>query len=159
MNGNHAMMLFLIATFACGGDKSTGPGGVSFPSIPQATLNQYCIRGQAVPPQTKSGSIATSDCHDAAGSPYYEIYRVRVGSSDTVTFRVSSSFDSYLYLIRIDNLSDIEGSAVLLASDDDSAGNLDAMLSYTLQPNTEYFILISGLDDTETGSYSLAITR
>jgi hypothetical protein len=76
-----------------------------------------------------------------------------------VTFTVSSAFDSFLVLIRIDDLSDIPGSAVLLASDDDSAGNLDAQLSYTLEPDTEYLILISGLDDTETGSYSLAITR
>jgi hypothetical protein len=159
MNRNNAIVLLLMATFACGGDKSTGPGGVTFPSIPQATLNAYCIRGQAVPPQTKSGSIATSDCQDTPGEGYWEGFRVRVGTSGTVTFTVTSTFNSYLELFRIDDLDDIENTTFLLVEDDDSAGNLDARLSYALQPNTEYVIVISGWDDTETGSYNLAMTK
>jgi hypothetical protein len=82
-----------------------------------------------------------------------------VASSTAVTFTMSSGFDSYLYLARIDDLNDIQGSAVLLAQDDDSAGNLDALISHTLEPNIEYFIFITAVDDTQAGSYSLAITR
>ena len=149
-------LLFLLATVAC--SDSSGPGGPSFPSIPSAVVTQLCIRGQAVPPQTKTGSIATTDCQDAAGLPYYEIYRVRVASSTAVTFTMSSDFDSYLYLLRIDDVNDPQASAVLLTEDDDSAGNLDARLSFTLEPNIEYFILITAVSDAETGNYSLAMT-
>ena len=149
-------LLFLLATVAC--SDSSGPGGPSFPSIPAAVLTALCIRGQAVPPQTKTGSIATTDCQDAAGTPYYEIYRVRVASNTTVTFTMTSDFDSFLYLLRIDDLNDPQASAVLLAEDDDSAGNLDARISFALEPNIEYFIFITAISDAETGNYSLAMT-
>lgn len=148
-----------IAALACGDDGGTEPGGVTFPNVPQATLDAYCIRGQGIPPATVSGAITTSDCHDAPGDGYYEGFRVRVGSSGAVTFAVASSFDSWLELFRIDDLNNIEGSAVLLAEDDDSGGNLQARLTFTLQPNTEYVIFVSGFDDFETGPYSLAMTR
>ena len=49
----------------------------------------------------------------------------------------------------------VEGGCVLQTA----AGNLDARLSFTLAPDTEYFIFVTAVADTETGSYSLAITQ
>lgn len=155
MTGRKAV-LFLLATVAC--SDSSGPGGPTFPTIPAAIVTQFCIRAQVVPPQTRSGSLATTDCQDGAGSPYYEIYRVRVASSTAVTFTMTSDFDSYLALVRIDDVNDPQGSDVLLAEDDDSAGNLDARLSFTLEPDTEYFIFVTSIDVSEVGNYSLAMT-
>ncbi|HJS41950.1 MAG TPA: hypothetical protein VJ755_00635 [Gemmatimonadales bacterium] len=83
---------------------------------------------------------------------------MRVASSTAVTFTMTSDFDSYLALVRIDDVNDPQGSDVLLAEDDDSAGNLDARLSFTLEPDTEYFIFVTAIDVTETGNYSLAMT-
>ena len=150
----------IALALSCGDDNGTGSGNVTFPTIPPSTLSAYCIRGQAIPPETVSGGISTGDCHTAiTNDGYFEGFRVRVGSSGAVTFTVTSNFDSWLELIRIDNLNDVAGSAVLLDDDDDSGVGFDALLTFTLQPNTEYVIFVSGYDDSETGTYSLAITR
>jgi hypothetical protein len=85
----------------------------------------------------------------------FEGWRVRVTSPTTVTFEVSSDFDSFLDLYRIPNLSDAT-SAVFLDFDDDSGSGFDARLTADLQADTEYWVFVSGFDGSEAGSYSLS---
>lgn len=154
-----ALVAFVV--LSCGGDIVTDPdrtGSVTFPTMDPAVLAAVCIMGQAVPPQTVSGTVTDDDCHTGiANDGYFEGWRVRVAAQASVTFAVTSSFDSWLELYEIRNLSDPANSAVLLNEDDDSNGNLDARITWTLQPNTEYVIFISGYDDAARGSYSLSI--
>lgn len=151
----------LALTLAACGDDATGPS--DFPTIDAATLAQFCVRGTISPSQNVTGSISSSDCHnDIQDDGFFETWRVRVGSEAEVTFEVESNFDSFLELFRIGNLNDVEGSSVFLTEDDDSAGgiaDLDARLTWTLQANTEYAIVVSGWDDSELGSYQLITTR
>ena len=144
----------ILTLLACGDDNGTGPSNeVSFPTIAPTYLSSVCIRGTAVPTTSKSGSITDDDCDSGGVVGYFETYRVRVASSGNVTFTVSSTFDSVLALARIGDTSDPVNTMVELAGDDDSAGNLDAELTYMLQPNTEYWVLVAGYDYSETGSY------
>ena len=149
-----ALPFFLVA---CGSD-ATGP---TLDSISASDIALYCIRGEGVAPTSLSGSIGTSDCNDGFNDGYYESWMVTVGSSGVVTFAVTSGFDSYLELLQIGNLSDIANTTSFLEEDDDNgigANSLDARLSYSLQPNTNYAIIVSGYDDSEQGPYTLAIT-
>ncbi|NJD09255.1 MAG: hypothetical protein FIB01_02045 [Gemmatimonadetes bacterium] len=148
----------ILAVAACGKDDGTGPADeVSFPALAAATTSLFCIRGTAIPPSSRTGTITQDDCDD--GASFFDTWRVRVKSSGSVTFTVSSQFDSYLVLRRIDSLSDPAFSSVLLAYDNDSADGQDAQLTYSLQPDTEYWIAVSGYDYTGTGPYSLNISQ
>ena len=129
----------------------------TFPPVDPELLEGFCIRGSHVPPARVSGNISESDsCHaNIEDDGYFEGWRVRVASSTTITFAVSSVFDSWLELVRIDNLDDPINSVVALAEDDNSAGNLQARLSAELEPNTEYLIVVSGYNDVAQGQYVL----
>lgn len=153
-----ALTLPLILV-GCG--DATGPGvDVDFPAIAPADLAQYCIRGQAVPPVTRSGSVTVTDCQ-GGGDPfygqsgYYDAFHVRVANTAAVTFTVDSDFDSWLDLLLVGDVSDIASTLTLLDSDDDTAPGLDAEITHVLSPDTDYFLRVSGLDDTETGSYTV----
>jgi hypothetical protein len=147
---------------ACGKDSS-GPGGVTFPSLPSNMLATFCVRGEGLVGQTKSGSVTSGDCDagdvDPADSSYYEVWRVRVASVTSVTFDANSAFDNYLTVLRLDSYTSNSASLTLMGENDDrQAGvNLNALVTVTLQPNTDYFVSISGYDYSETGPYSLQI--
>ncbi len=159
----YALAASLIG-LACGDDDPTGPG---FPTIDNAILSEFCVRGTLLPPGTGNSSIGTSDCLTdetvakldvpvgAGPGAFFEGWRVRVASQGSVTFEVSSNFDSFLDLYTIPNLTDAT-SATFLGFDDDGGPGLDARLSATLEPNTEYWVFVSGLTGSETGSYSLS---
>jgi hypothetical protein len=154
-------LLALLASVLACGDNGSGPeeDEVSFPTIDQQVIDEFCIRGTAIPPASKSGTITVGDCSFGEDDGYYDFYRIRVESDGEVTFAINSDFDSWLDLIRVGDPNDPENTSAFLASDDDSAGNLDAALTYNLLTNTEYWVGVSGFDDSETGSYTLNITR
>ena len=153
----------VVAGLGCGNDSSgPGSGGLDFPSLSQALVTQYCVRGNATVGDTKSGDVVASDCDAAAARPgavgYYEVYIVKVASAANVTFDVSSNLDSYLTLLRLDSYTASSASLTILDENDDrSSGNLDALLTYALEPNTNYVIAVGGYDYGATGTYSLAI--
>jgi hypothetical protein len=150
-----------VAGIACGEDNITNgdTDQVTFPTIDPNIIALFCIRGTAVPPRSVSGSVSPDDCHSGeVDDGYWETWRVRVASTASVTFTVSSQFDSWLTLIRVDDLNDIVNSTYILDEDDDSAGNFQAQIVYTLQPNTEYIVSVSGYDDSEGGSYTLQMS-
>ena len=152
-------VMLVVVSCGDGDDEITVTNGVQFPAINPATAALFCIRGNAVPPQTVSGTVTDDDCHTGiANDGFWESWRVRVASSSSVTFAASSSFDNWLELFRVDDLNDIEGSAVLLAEDDDSGTGVNALITFSLQPNTEYVIVPSGFDDSQRGAYSVSMT-
>jgi hypothetical protein len=159
--------LALVATaavaLACGDDDDpTGPGSVTFPDWPATFISAFCVRGTAVVGDTKSGAIADTDCDlddISPGEPgFYEIWRVRVASSRDVTFDASSTFDNFLAVLRVTNVTATDADVTLVGQNDDrSAGNTNALVTVRLEPNVDYVVVLSGFDDTETGPYTLAI--
>lgn len=154
--------LMLAALAACGGDESTGPDGLLFDELPPDLLAAYCVRGTATVGDTRSGTIAFSDCDAAEIDPdddsYFEIWRVRVAQSRTVTFDLSSAFDNYLEVFRLLSHTETSASVALLDDNDDrSPDDLNALLSVELDPGVDYFVVVSGYDYGETGPYTLVI--
>lgn len=148
-------ILALGALLGCSKD-GTGPGGVTFPTLPSDLLAAFCSRGEAVVGQTKSGSVAASDCD--AGDSYYEVWRVRVASTTSVTFDVTSGFDNYLTIARLESYTSTGATVAIVGENDDrSSSDLNALVTVTLQPSTDYFVSVSGYDYGETGSYTLRI--
>lgn len=154
-----ALPWLLLAVAACG--DSTGPPPLEYPELSAQMVAAWCVRGNATVGQVVAGSISASDCDlgdiDESVEGYYEIYQVKVRTSRRVTFTVSSNFDSYLSLARLFDYTDTSLDLGLLLEDDDSASGIDAELSYDLVPDRDYFIVVSGFDYTETGTYTLRI--
>lgn len=157
-----AMLLLALGLAACSKD-SGGPGGVSFPDLPSGLLTTFCHRGNAVVGESKSGMLSPSDCDasdiDPGDDSYYEIWRIRVSSTTSVTFDASSSFDNYLAVLRLDSYTSSSASLTVIGENDDRVpgSNFNALITVTLQPNTDYFISVSGYDYSETGPYTLQI--
>ena len=145
----------LVLGVACSKD-GTGPGGVTFPPLPSDLLAGFCSRGEAVAGQTKSGSVTASDCD--AGDSYYEVWRVRVASPASVTFDATSGLDNYLTIARLESYTSTSETVTIVGENDDrSTSDLNALVTVTLQPNTDYFVSVSGYDYSQTGSYTLRI--
>lgn len=154
--------LIALGAVACGDDDSpTGNGGLDFPELSAAVRDAFCVRSNATAGDTRQGAIATTDCDADDVEPgdegYFEVYVVKVATNRNVTFTVSSTFDSYLTLLRLDSFTATTANVTFLDDDDDSAGNLDARLTFALQAGTNYVIAVAGFDYTQTGTYSLTI--
>lgn len=149
----------VAAAVACG--DSTGPPPLEYPNLSAQMVSAWCVRGNVTVGQAVTGTIAEGDCDlgnlDPTVEGYYEIYQVKVRTSRRVTFTVSSDFDSFLSLARLFLYTDTSLDLGLLAEDDDSAGGIDAELAYDLVADRHYFIVVSGLDYTETGTYTLRV--
>src|SRR5690606_3075828 len=101
--------------------------------------------GQAVSGQLVSGSPTLSD-----NSPFEAWYFTgRAGERITITMR-SSAFDAYLHIGRV-------GDQRMLANDDDSGGNTDAQLSFTLPADGTYVIVANTFAAGSTGAYRLDV--
>lgn len=157
------LVILAGALLACGGDKSTNPtAGLTFPTLSASENALYCVRGNTTTGQTKSGSITSSDCDADNFIPgetgYFEVWRVRVASTKTVTFTLTSPFDSVIEVYEIDIAS---GSVTDFFFEDEADNEIDGgppeILTVTLDPDSDIAVIISGYDYPEVGSYSLKI--
>jgi hypothetical protein len=149
---------------ACGDDDDpTGPGSVTFPDWPATVVTAFCVRGNAVVGETKSGTISDTDCDVADVDPsdegYFEVWRVRVASARDVTFDANSTFDNFLAVVRVNSVTTTSLDVEVVGENDDRAPltNTNALVTVRLEPNVDYAVAISGFDYTETGPYTLAI--
>jgi len=149
-------LLLALALLAGCSKDSSGPS-VDFPALPENLLSAFCVQtGGATVGQTKTGTLSAGDCD--AGDSYYEIWRVRVAQSTSVTFDANSGFDNYLEVARLNSYTSSSANITMLGENDDRAtGNFNALLTVTLEPGIDYFVVVSGYDYSETGSYSLRI--
>ena len=155
----------IAVSLGCGDDDDpTGPGSVTFPDWPAAVNTGFCVRGTAIVGDTKSGTIADTDCDIADLDPldegFYEIWRVRVASSRDVTFDAMSTatFDNRIAVVRVASVTATDIDATVIAQNDDrSQTDLNALVTVRLEPNVDYAVLVAGYDRTETGAYTLAI--
>ena len=155
----YGMLAACVIGAAC--KDGNGPDGLTYPDLSAAVRSTFCVMSNVTAGDNPGGVISSADCDandvDPSDVGYYEVYIVKVASARSVTFEVSSAFDSYLTLLRLDSFTATSVNLTGLGEDDDSGSGLDAMLSYALQPGVNYVIAVGGYDYTETGSYSLAI--
>ncbi|HET7040186.1 MAG TPA: hypothetical protein VFH97_09875 [Gemmatimonadales bacterium] len=147
----------LVGLAACGDD------GITFPELPSTLLTEFCVRGTASLEETVSGSVAATDCDAADVDPtdegYYEVWRIRVETATAVTFDAQSEFDNYLTVLRLDSFTSTTAELTLIGQNDDRdfPADLNALVTVTLQPDTDYFVAIAGYDYTEVGPYTIEI--
>ena len=156
-----ATLLFPLA-LACGGSDSNGPGGGgTFPPLPSNLLNQFCVRGNRMPGQATSGTITDDDCDAADVDPtdegYFEVWRVRVQAAATYHIRVTSGFNSYLIVLRLNSTSPLDLTWVGENDDRIPGVDQDAEVVVQLNPGVDYMVSVSGYDYAETGAYDLTI--
>ncbi len=122
---------------------------IVFSIVPPAVETELCIRGSLFPPADAGGEIDTGDC-DAPDAGFSEAYRVGVNGEEAIpaTFVQSNGIATTLELYEVTDVSDYVNSLVSLESGADFVG-------HSLEPGTEYLIIISGVDDTELGVYFL----
>lgn len=109
---------------------------------------EYGVNGNAYFVLKQDGKFAgnwnNSAGRSTSGNP---LLALKVDATSTVTLDLSSSVDSYLYLV------DLAGN--LIAQDDDSGGNRNARISRILSPGV-YRVIAATYSTGQTGSFNLA---
>ena len=82
----------------------------------------------------------------------YWIYDAKAGELVTVEM-ISAGVDCYLMVLA----EDAEGNLITIASDDDSAGNLDARLEVEFPAGGSYYVVANTAGAGQTGSYTLRV--
>lgn len=110
-------------------------------------LGAYTLSIQAptIESSLNSGDVYEGDL--ASGSGMFT-FRGNSGESYTILLE-SDSFDPQIDLIGPDG--------ILLASDDDSGGNLSALLDLTLPDDGIYTLIVHSFDNSSFGAYTLSI--
>jgi hypothetical protein len=148
-----------VLVLLAGCSDSTGPGGPGFPALPSQMVADFCIRGDRAPGNAIAGSLAASDCAFGDGS-FFETWRVRVIASGSHQFSAQSTFDNLLALYRVDSIIAGQPSLTFMGSNDNGGSGTNALLTIAaLTPNTDYLLLVNGLDSTSVGSYTVAFTK
>ncbi len=148
----------VVLTFAFGCKDSSGPS-VNFPELPTQLLADYCVVGERTVGQGISSTLSNTDCEYGDGS-FFEVWRVRVTSSGSYRFAATSTFDNLLAVLRLDSFTTTTAYLTLLANDDDSGTDANALISgVSLAPSTDYFVVVNGYGATDTGPYTVSFTR
>jgi hypothetical protein len=146
-----------VATISASADNKTA----------SATIRVFGPCSTALAPsvtvgQTINGALATTDCK-LTDDTYADGYAILVTTATNVQIDMTASFDTYLVLLEL--LSN--GSLAQRAFNDDvdpddpadpnDPVDTNSRITFTLQPNVQYFILANSFDPNVTGSYQLKI--
>lgn len=144
-------MLWVVTIAGCGGGGDGGGGG------PGGTMACATIVDIA-PDSSTSGALQVGDCTVEAlfpgsgDSSLLDQYRVTLTSQGTLTLALNSvAFDSFLALF-----SDLQQAPI--ATDDDSGGGGNALISLSLGAGTYIVLANSALSTPITGAYTLTST-
>ncbi len=124
------------------------PGAVTPPSVGAAPVTAGSA-GQVLRGQTVQGRLTTGDAK-LADNTFYQAWTFYGQAGEMVTLDVmSSDFDAYAVI------QDMNGN--VLARDDDSGGNLNARIVFTLPYTGNYRMLANTLRVGATGAYTLSV--
>jgi hypothetical protein len=97
-----------------------------------------------------TGTLGAGNPTLSDNSPFEAWYlEGRAGERIVITMR-STAFDAYVHIGR-------QGDRAFLANDDDSGGNTDAQLSFTIPANGTYVIVANTFAAGASGSYRLEV--
>jgi hypothetical protein len=112
--------------------------------------------------QTINGSLATTDCK-LTDDTYADGYGIVVTTATNVQIDMTASFDTYLVLLELS----VNGTLIQRAVNDDvdpddladpnDPVDTNSRITFTLQPNVQYFILANSFDANVTGNYQLKV--
>ncbi|MEO8607614.1 MAG: PPC domain-containing protein [Chloroflexota bacterium] len=111
------------------------------------------IEATATPGPIVPGSISIGQTLDSTLDQAPNTHTFAGKAGQVISIEVDSSdFDAYV------QLKDANG--IELASDDDSAGNLNALIeNFTLPTDATYAIVVSSFDNTASGDYKLTVSE
>ncbi len=133
---------FEASTYSAG---ETGAFSVSL------TLTGNCTPVAISSGQTLSGALSTASCGSLRRvGNYAQFYTFSASAGQVISFAVNASFDSYAYLVG--------PSGTLVATDDDSGGNLQALINYTAAASGTYTVEVTSFSPGITGAYTVTLT-
>jgi hypothetical protein len=113
--------------------------------------------------QTVNGALTSTDCH-LPDDTFADGYGITVTTATSVQIEMTASFDTYLYLLELlpngelelrDENDDIDPND---PNDPNDPFNTNSRITFTLQPNLDYFILANSFDGNVFGNYQLKVT-
>ncbi|MGH7530573.1 MAG: BACON domain-containing protein, partial [Gemmatimonadales bacterium] len=132
-------------------------GGAGPVTVPVTfTITRGCeVEETLRPDEVESGTLDSGDC----GAPhrpgsFAELYRVAVDAGDTLSLRLTASFDAYLVL------ADPTG-AIVLAQNDECPGETGTacIRDFRIAEGGDYLVEVTSAAAGETGPYQLTATR
>jgi len=137
--------------------------GVSSP----ATIRVFgpCSTASAPPiavGQTINGALSTTDCR-LTDNTFADGYALLVTAPTNVQIDLAASFDTYLVLFELLPNSTLEERAVNDDIDPDDPDdpndtvNTNSRIVFSLQANSQYFVLANSFDPNVTGNYQLGV--
>ena len=96
-------------------------------------------------------SLDDSDGQNFKDGSRLEVLQIFGFAGEIVELTISSDFDSYLAIYGAND--------TLLTSDDDSAGNMDAAITFTLPETSRYRVIVSGFSAFDLGSYQVSYNK
>ena len=109
--------------------------------------------------QQLTSDISDNDC---AGSQdgYFETWHVYADQTKTVLVVAESDFDNLMRLVRIEDIQQTSSGydvqvQVIDENDDQSPSDSRSRVAATLEAGEDYFLVLSGFNEDETGPYEL----
>ena len=132
-------------------EEGVGPYTLSVQQAPAPTTGEaQSIRIGG----TEEGRLEDTDNYDDEEDRYYDVYTFTGRAGQRIQIDMSSEFDTYLELGRLDGCDWEE----LQSDDDGSPDGTDSRIRYTLPEDGEYSIRATSYSDA-TGSYTLALVE
>jgi hypothetical protein len=106
------------------------------PDIDPDILEETCIQGELPVESTgsRSGTITDDDCTDGFDDGFWEGW-VRVSEERSYTIEISSGFDSWFTVVRINDVDDIDDDTIdEIAEVDDGTKESDALVPGPSRP-------------------------
>lgn len=112
--------------------------------------------------QSINGALAATDCR-LTDNTFADGYALQVNAATSVQIDMTASFDTYLILLELVNGILQERAVNDDVDPDDPADPNDPVdtnsrITFTLQPNAQYFVLANSFDPNTTGNYLLRVT-
>ena len=132
-------------------EDGMGPYTLTVQQAPQPTTGQtHSIRLGGV----EEGRLEDTDNYDDEEDRYYDVYAFTGNAGQRIQIDMSSEFDTYLELGRLDGCDWEE----LQSDDDGSPDGTDSRIRYTLPDDGEYVIRATSYADA-TGPYTLRLSE
>jgi hypothetical protein len=161
MNGVYRLAVSVFSTSTTPGPYTMQVQGSGGPTMMQPSvqpMGQPMMMGAAIAPPGQMATIAYGQQAQGRLEPgdrqmqdstFADIWMFQGAAGQTVTIDLTSDqFDSYLQLL--------DASGARLSEDDDSGGNLNARISFTLPANAQYQIVVNNYGSSRRmGVYTL----
>jgi hypothetical protein len=158
MNGVYRLAVSVFSTSTTPGPYTMQVVGAAGPSMMQPSVQPMVSAGATIAPPGQMATIAFGQQlqgrlepgdRQMQDSTFADIWMFQGTAGQTVTIDLTSDqFDSYLQLL--------DASGNRLAEDDDSGGNLNARVSFTLPATAQYQIVVNNYGSSRRmGAYTL----